>query len=102
MESEDIKFSYTLLRNQKMSSEEKGQFRFEGLNLSDNEIKVTKCSTSCGCTVATYKKTIDPGETFYVILTIDKIGQKGNFNQSATFMYSNGQEIKLKVNGTIE
>lgn len=99
---EDIIFKYHLLRNQTMSTEEIGTFRFEGLNTSSNEIKVTKAVTSCGCTTVHYPKTVQAGETFFVTLNIDKRGMKGNFNQSCTLVYSNGQEFKLKVNGTIE
>lgn len=99
---EDIVFKQTLLRNQTLSSTEKGQFTFEGVNTSNEEIKVKKATTSCGCTVVTYPKTVKPGETFYVTVTIDKTGTKGNFNQSATLTYSNEQVVKLKVNGTVE
>lgn len=99
---EAIIFKTTLLRNQTLSSTEKGQFTFEGVNTSNEELSVTKSSTSCGCTTILYPKRVKPGETFYVTVIIDKVGMKGNFNQSATLTYSNGQVIKLKVNGTIE
>ena len=99
---EVLVFKTTLLRNQVLSSDEPRTFRFEGVNTSNEVITVKKVSTSCGCTTAHYSKTVNPGETFYVTLTINKVGQKGNFNQSASLTYSNGQEVKLKVNGTIE
>lgn len=99
---EAIVFKQTLLRNQPLSSTEKGQFTFEGVNTSNEELSVKKATTSCGCTLVQYPKKVKPGETFYITLIIDKRGQKGNFNQSATLMYSNEQEIKLKVNGTVE
>lgn len=99
---EAIIFRGTLYRNQTLSSEEPGTFRFEGVNTSNEVITVKKVTTSCSCTTAHYSKTVNPGETFYVTLTINKVGSSGNFNQSATLLYSNGQEFKLKVNGTIE
>jgi len=99
---EDIIFKFTLLRNVTLSSEEPGTFRFEGVNTGNEVITVKKVTTSCGCTTAHYPKKVEPGQTFYVTLTINKVGQKGNFNQSATIVYSNNQEFKLKVNGTVE
>ena len=99
---EGISFKSTLLRNQTLSTEEPGTFRFEGVNMSNEEIRVVKSLTSCGCTSLTYNKVVKPGETFYVLLTIDKTNFKGAFNQSASLFYSNGQEFKLKVNGTVE
>lgn len=99
---EDIIFKEQLKRNQTLSSEEVGTFTFEGVNTGNETLKVVKSLTSCGCTKVTYLKTVNPGETFYVTMTIDKRNHKGNFNQSATLTYSNGQEIKLKVNGQIE
>lgn len=99
---EAIVFKQTLQRNQPLSSVEKGQFTFEGVNTSDEELSVKKSSTSCGCTSVLYPKKVKPGETFYVTLIIDKTGHKGNFSQSATLVYSNEQTVKLKVNGTIE
>lgn len=97
----DIIFKQMLLRNQTLSSEEPGNFLFEGVNASNEEISVKSCKSSCGCTVAQYPKRMKPGETFYVQVIIDKRGQSGSFNQSVTFIYSNGDEVKLKVNGTI-
>jgi len=99
---EGISFKSTLLRNQTLSTEEPGTFRFEGVNMSNEEIRVTKSLTSCGCVSLNYQKKISPGETFYVLMTINKVGMKGAFNQSASLTYSNGQEFKLKVNGTVE
>ena len=99
---EAINFKQTLLRNQTASYYEPTAFKFEGVNLSNEEIKVTKATPSCGCITASYDKTVRPGETFYVVLLLNKVGVKGAFNQSVTLNYSNGQEIKLKVNGTIE
>lgn len=103
MEQEQaIIFKQTLLRNQIASYYEPTAFRFEGINTSNEELKVVKSTVSCGCLTVSYDKTIKPGETFYVILLLNKVGVKGAFNQSVTLNYSNGQEIKLKVNGTIE
>lgn len=99
---QSINFKQTLLRNQTASYYEPTAFKFEGVNLSNEEIKVIKSTASCGCLTASYDKTIKPGEIFYVILLLNKVGVKGAFNQSVTLNYSNGQEIKLKVNGTIE
>lgn len=99
---EQIIFKGTLYRNQTISSEEVGTFLFEGINTGNEEIKITKRSTSCGCTTVTAPKKVEPGETFYVQVMIDKRDQKGSFNQSATLTFSNGQVIKLKVNGTVE
>lgn len=101
MEYLDIVFKSTLLRNQILKSDEVGTFRFDGKNLSTKELKVIKAFTSCGCSTITYSKSVQPGETFYITLNIDKRGQSGSFNQSATLVYSNNQEVKLKVNGTI-
>jgi len=98
----DIIFTKQLLRNQTLSSEEVGTFLFEGVNASNEEVSVKECKTSCGCTTSQYPKRMKPGETFYVQVIIDKRGQSGSFNQSVTFIYSNGDEVKLKVNGTIE
>lgn len=97
----DVIFKQMLLRNQTLSSEEPGNFLFEGVNASNEEISVKSHKTSCGCTVAQYPKRMKPGETFYVQVIIDKRGQSGSFNQSVHFTYSNNEEVKLKVNGTI-
>lgn len=97
----NIIFKQQLIRNATLSSEEVGTFLFEGVNASSQEVGVTKVTTSCGCTTANYSKKISPGETFYVQVIIDKRGSSGSFNQSVTFTYSNGEEVKLKVNGTI-
>lgn len=97
----DILFKQALLRNQTLSSEEPGTFLFEGINASNQEVSVKECKTSCGCTTSQYPKRMKPGETFYVQVIIDKRGQSGSFNQSVHFVYSNGDEAKLKVNGTI-
>lgn len=98
----DIIFKQQLIRNTTLSSEEVGTFLFEGVNASNEEVSVKEHKTSCGCTYANYPKRMKPGETFYVQVFIDKRGQYGSFNQSVTFLYSNGEEVKLKVNGTIE
>lgn len=98
----DILFKQQLIRNQILSSEEVGNFLFEGVNASNEEVTVKSHKTSCGCTTAIFSKRMKPGETFYVQVIIDKRGQSGSFNQSVHFTYSNGEEVKLKVNGSIE
>lgn len=98
----NIIFKQQLIRNATLSSEEVGNFLFEGVNASNEEVTVKTHKTSCGCTVAQYPKRMKPGETFYVQVIIDKRGQSGSFNQSVHFTYSNGEEVKLKVNGNIE
>lgn len=103
MESGEIIFKAHLYRNQPLSTSEVGTFRFEGVNTTDKEIKVVKSTTSCGCTTVTYPKRIQPGETFYVVVTIDKKGMKvgSNYNQSVHIYYDNGEDYKLRINGTI-
>lgn len=98
----EIIFKQYLFRNQTISAEEDATFLFEGTNTSNEEVKVTKVVTSCGCTSATYPKVLAAGQTFLVQVIIDKKGQPGNFNQSVTMSFSNGEQIKLKVNGTVE
>ncbi|MBK8156490.1 MAG: DUF1573 domain-containing protein [Streptococcus sp.] len=98
----DIIFKEQLKRNQTLSSEEPGSFLFEGVNASNSEVRVEKVVTSCGCTSTTYPKRIQPGETFQVVVVIDKRGSSGNFNQSASLTFSNGDQVKLKINGYIE
>jgi len=97
-----ILFHSQLKRNQVCSYYHPTFFEFEGVNTGNEEVRVVKHSTTCGCTKGAYPKSVKPGETFTVTVIIDKAGQKGNFNQSVTLNYSNGQEIKLKVNGAIE
>lgn len=98
----DIVFKETLKRNQVCSYYHPTFFEFEGVNTSDKEIRMEKWISSCGCTKPSYPKVVKPGETFTITVIIDKSGLKGSFNQSVTLNYSNGQEVKLKVNGTIE
>lgn len=97
-----ILFHSQLKRNQVCSYYHPTFFEFEGVNTGNEEVRVVKHSTTCGCTKGAYPKLVKPGETFTVTVIIDKSGAKGAFNQSVTLNYSNGQEIKLKVNGTIE
>lgn len=99
---EALLFKSTLKRNQVCSYYHPTFFEFEGVNTGNEEVRVIKHSSSCSCTKAAYPKSVKPGETFIVTMIVDKTHQKGNFNQSVTLNYSNGQEIKLKVNGTIE
>jgi len=98
----NIIFKEQLLRNQTLSSDEVGTFLFEGVNASNEEVKVVKRTTSCGCTNVTHPKSIKPGESFIIQVSIDKRGQTGNFNQSVTLTFSNNEVVKLKVNGQIE
>ena len=97
-----ITFKQTLLRNQTLSTEEVGSFLFEGTNTYNDEVRVNKVVTSCGCTAATYPKRISAGESFIVQVSVDKRDQPGSFNQSATMTFSSGEIIKLKINGTVE
>ena len=99
---EALLFKQQLKRNQVCSYYHPTFFEFEGVNTGNEEVRMERWSSSCGCTKPSYDKVVKPGETFIVTVIIDKSGQKGLFNQSVTLNYSNGQEIKLKVNGTIE
>lgn len=99
---EPILFKQQLKRNQICSSTHPTIFEFEGVNASNQTQRVLSWTSSCGCTKPTYPTEVQPGETFIVNVIIDKTGQSGNFNQSVTLKYESGQEVKLKVNGTIE
>ena len=50
----EIIFEQQLYRNQTISTEEVGTFLFTGVNTSNEEVRVNKVTTSCGCTSATY------------------------------------------------
>lgn len=64
---------------------DKGQritHEFEIRNSGDAVLQITEVKPSCGCTVAQYDKTIQPGETGKVTATVDTSSFKGGIAKS--------------------
>lgn len=64
-------------------------YRFHYRNMSKATVILTKVSTSCGCTVASFhKNSVKPGEEGEIILNFNPKEQVGKLNKSA-YVYTN-------------
>lgn len=66
---------------------EKIAFNYYFENTGDEDLVITKVTTSCGCTVGNYpKKPIKPGDDGKIEVVFDSKGKKGFQNKRATVL----------------
>jgi hypothetical protein len=77
---------------------------FELRNDGDAPLQVTDVRPACGCTVASYDKTIAPGKTGKIHIVVDTVNFSGPVNKGVT-VYTNdaaNPQIELTVQAKIE
>jgi hypothetical protein len=83
---------------------EKADANFEYENTGETDLYITDAKTSCGCTVANYKKNepIKPGEKGVIKAVFDSKGKSNKQSKTITLITNTleGQE-KLTVKGTV-
>lgn len=83
---------------------EKADATFEYENTGESDLIITNAKTSCGCTVAEYKKNIPikPGEKGEIKAIYDSKGKKNNQNRSITLFTNTlvGKEV-INVKGFV-
>jgi len=86
-------FETTTINIGRLSEDDKPvSYRFYFRNTSKETIVLTRVSTSCGCTTASFtKKPVKPGEKGIIELTFNPFEQVGKLNKRA-FLYTNLSE----------
>ena len=103
---EALRFDATVINIGKISEDDApNTFRFRFHNVSRKTLILTRVSTSCGCTAASFSKdVIQPGGEGIVKLTFNPFEQAGILNKTA-FVYTNLSEkyptAKITLTGEV-
>lgn len=71
-------------------------------NHSDEPVTITEASPSCGCTVANYTETVQPGQRGFVQADLDTAGRLGAITRRVDVQFDNGHRVVLSFSGVIE
>lgn len=80
---------------------ERVMYRFKFTNTGNSDLLITKVSTSCGCTVGEYPKTVvAPGKSDYLEVSFDSSKRKGVQSKTITVLTNaqpNSNTLRIKA-----
>lgn len=72
-------------------------YSFHFVNDGESDLVISGCSSTCGCTVASYpKERVAPGKDGYIAVSFQSAGKSGQQYQEVTVM-SNAQPARQKL-----